>query len=204
MFYSKHRCRPAPADATLSNSVVTASEHLQSSDAELVQAIGQGDRLAFATLYDRYAGAMLAAAARMFGNRSEAEDLLHDLFVEVSQESHKFDESRGSVRAWLFLRLRSRACDRLRSHARARVAAIDEIPEGMVPPAELSIDRVRLGKALHGMSPADVLLLEQVYVAGHSLTEIAEHTTTPIGTIKSRLNRALAHLRETFAGNTVR
>jgi RNA polymerase sigma-70 factor (ECF subfamily) len=185
-------------------SVVSVNEHLTSSDADLVQAIGQGDRLAFATLYDRYAGVMLAVAERMFGNRSEAEDLLHDLFVEVSQDSHKYDESRGSVRAWLFLRLRSRAFDRLRSYARARVATIDEIPEGTEPPAELSVERLQLGKALNGMSPADVSLLEQVYVAGHSLTEIAEHTTTPIGTIKSRLNRALAHLRETLVGNSVR
>ena len=183
---------------------MAANRHLESSDADLVQAIGHGDQLAFATLYDRYAGAMLAVAERMFGNRSEAEDLLHDLFVEVSQESYKYDESRGSVRAWLFLRLRSRGCDRLRSHVRARVAAVDEIPEGAVPPPELSIDRVQLGKALNGMSPADVLLLEQVYVAGHSLAEIAEHTATSIGTIKSRLNRALAHLRETLAGNSVR
>lgn len=182
------------------------SAPLTPSDTDLVRAISSGDRAALSTLYDRYASAMLALSERMFGNRTEAEDLLHDLFLEIWQEAKKYDESRGSVKTWLFLRLRSRACDRLRSYGRVNAAPLDEL-NGMHHLTDhltdqkswLSTERVQLENALRGLPTSEVLLLQQVYVEGHSLAEIAERAEAPLGTIKSRLNRALTHLREALA-----
>ena len=81
-------------------------------DVSLISGAAAGDRDCLAALYDRYAPALLAIGRRILGDRREAEDLLHDVFIEVWRQAGDYDESRGSVRAWLLMRMRSRALDR--------------------------------------------------------------------------------------------
>ena len=75
-------------------------------DVELMQRAQSGDTEAFAAIYDRHAGALLALAQRMLGG--EALDLLHDVFLEAWQEVRSYDPSRATPRTWLLVRLRSR------------------------------------------------------------------------------------------------
>src|ERR1700749_1117317 len=83
-----------------------------SDDAEdevLVTAMAAGDRGAMATLYERHASLLLGLALRIVRERREAEDLLHDVFLEAWRTASGFDPKRGRVRTWLGLRMRSRA-----------------------------------------------------------------------------------------------
>src|SRR4051794_29932856 len=93
-------------------------------DAELVAALVRGDRSAMATLYDRHASLLMALAVRMLQDRAVAEELLHDVFLEAWHHARDYDVSRGTVRAWLLTRTRSRALDR--RAARARQARVVE------------------------------------------------------------------------------
>ena len=68
---------------------------------------------------------MLAAARRILRDHSEAEDLLHDVLMEAWEHSGTYDAARGSVRAWLMVRLRSRAFDRLSSARWSKVTSIE-------------------------------------------------------------------------------
>ena len=52
-----------------------------------MQATAQDDRQALAELYDRYAPRLLGLAERILGRRSDAEDLLHDFFIEVRKQT---------------------------------------------------------------------------------------------------------------------
>src|SRR5262249_31644509 len=70
-------------------------------DVELVRAVARGDRSALAALYDRYSPIMLALALRIVRERREAEDLLHDVFLEVWRTAKDYDPDRGRVRTWL-------------------------------------------------------------------------------------------------------
>ena len=98
-----------------------------------------GDRSAVGHLYDRHAPAMLGVASRILRDRRDAEDLVHDVFVEAWRKASSFSELRGSVRSWLLVRTRSRAIDRLRSlevarrHARSEAAQAGDGPA--IPPA---------------------------------------------------------------------
>src|SRR5882724_11510868 len=80
-------------------------------DAALVRAMAAGDRAALATLYDRHAALLLGLALRIVGERRDADDLLHDVFLEAWRTAKDFDPSRGRVRTWLAIRMRSRALD---------------------------------------------------------------------------------------------
>src|SRR3954468_21757335 len=80
-------------------------------DEVLVTAMAAGDRAALATLYERHAPLLLGLGLKIVRERREAEDLLHDVFLEAWRSAKDFDPKRGRVRTWLAIRMRSRALD---------------------------------------------------------------------------------------------
>lgn len=168
-------------------------------DAALVAGIAEGDRVALARLYNRYAPTLLAVGQRMLGGPREAEDLVHDVFIEAWRRASSYDPRRGSVRAWLLVRLRSRALDRRRARSGQpisidSVARLEERAAEGEDPA-LAPDRAAVRRALETLSIEQRAVLELGYFQGLSTSEIALRTGAPIGTVKSRLATALARLR---------
>ena len=169
---------PSPAESPEARLPIAAVP-LPASDVSLVAAIAAGTREALAELYDRYAPTLLTLAERLLHSSSDAEDLLHDFFLEVWHQAHTFDVERGSVRAWLVMRLRSRALDRLKSASYTRnvslsTSGIDleslQSPEGSPP--EITPSGVQ--RALGMLAPHEQILLDLAYFRGHSLPEVAD------------------------------
>jgi RNA polymerase sigma-70 factor (ECF subfamily) len=170
-------------------------------DVSLISGAAAGDRDCLAALYDRYASALLAIGRRILGDRREAEDLLHDVFIEVWRQAGDYDEARGSVRAWLLMRMRSRALDRRKSAAlskRADLPAPETVADADVHAGEdpaLGPDRQAVRRALAQLPAEQRQVLELGYFEGLSSSEIAERVCAPIGTVKSRVAAALSKLR---------
>jgi RNA polymerase sigma-70 factor, ECF subfamily len=174
-------------------------------DVSLIGGAAAGDRECLAALYDRYASALLAIGRRILGDRREAEDLLHDVFIEVWRQAGDYDEARGSVRAWLLMRMRSRALDRRKAAAfskRADLPAPDAIADALGDTAHggedpaLGPDRAAVRAALAQLPAEQRQVLELGYFEGLSSSEIAERVRAPIGTVKSRVAAALSKLRQ--------
>src|SRR3954465_1998456 len=105
----------------------SASLRPDEDDVTVITAIANGDRGSLERLYERYAPLLLGVGLKILrGGRQEAEDLLHDVFVEIWQHAGDYDRKRGSVRTWMLLRMRSRAFDRLKSAERSRTRSLDE------------------------------------------------------------------------------
>jgi len=172
-------------------------------DVSLISGAAAGDRDCLAALYDRYAPALLAIGRRILGDRREAEDLLHDVFIEVWRQAGDYDEARGSVRAWLLMRMRSRALDRRKSAAlskRADLPAPDNVADALSDAHAgedplLGPDRQAVRLALAQLPAEQRQVLELGYFEGLSSSEIAERVRAPIGTVKSRVAAALSKLR---------
>lgn len=169
-------------------------------DRKLIDAVRAGDREALGQLYDRHAPAMLGLALRVLGGRTEAEDLVHDVFIEAWKRAASHDAERGSVRAWLLMRVRSRAIDRVRALATAArygLAQRAEAPLAPSPPGpDAEADHRRASGALALLSAEQRAVLEAAYFEGLTCREISERQGIPIGTVKSRLSAALARLRD--------
>ncbi len=193
-----------------------SSTDSQTRDAVLVAAIAAGDKPALAELYDRYAPSLLGFGLRIMGERRESEDLLHDVFIEVWQKAADYDTVRGSVRAWLFLRMRSRAFDRRKSAAFSRVdsldtkvAALDRLDQaqgmdrGQAEDPLCGPDRTRVRLALDTLRDEQRLVLQLGYFEGMSSTEIANQLQIPVGTVKSRVAAALDRLRFALGAHTI-
>jgi len=173
-------------------------------DEALVLAVARGDRLAMAALYDRYAPLLLAVATRIVGNRIQAEDLLHDVLLEAWHRSGEYDPERGTVRAWLVTRVRSRALDERMGSARraelvrSKLPSLEDSAHGGCDVCGADGAHVRREVSL---LPRDLeTVIDLAYFEGLSAVEIGVRLKIPAGTVKSRLARAMALLRRHFLG----
>lgn len=170
----------------------TVSDH-----AELVEAVARGDRRALGLLYDAYAPQLLALGMRTTRDRVLAEDVLHDVFVEVWKAAWQYDPSRGSVLTWLGLRMRSRCIDRIRAPRRNRTGHLDETNH--LTPVEASAgmepDYTLMCEKLLTLPGEQREVLELGYFEGLSATEIATRVGIPVGTVKSRMRLGINKLR---------
>jgi RNA polymerase sigma-70 factor (ECF subfamily) len=169
-------------------------------DARLVRAMAEGDRQALAALYARHAGLLLGLAVRIVRERREAEDLLHDVFLEAWRAAKDFDPKRGRVRTWLAIRMRSRCLDHQKSARVSRNAGDAGLEVVVDDRAVASPDHGRVREALAGLGDDQREVVELAYFQGLSCSEIAARIAKPIGTVKSRLAAGLSRLREGLGG----
>lgn len=178
------------------------------SDAALVAAMARGEERAASVLYDRWAAMLLAVAARITRDRSEAEEVVAEAFVQAWRAAGKFEPGRGSVAAWLTTMARSRALDLVRARGRRHrheAAAGEEpnlpISHGQGPaapdvPVEAGERRQAVRAALAELPDPQRRALELAYYQGLSQSQIAEELGEPVGTIKTRTRLAMQKLRE--------
>jgi RNA polymerase sigma-70 factor (ECF subfamily) len=167
-------------------------------DARLVALVVRGERAALAALYDRHAPLMLALGTRILSDRTLAEDVVHDVFLEAWHHAREFDAGRGTVRAWLVTRMRSRSLDRrgkVQRTARVAESAAKESGPGSSE-GIAGADRERVRQGVAGLPQELGTIVDFAYFEGLTASEIAARLDIPIGTVKSRLARAIATLRE--------
>lgn len=177
-------------------------------DVELLREAARGDLAAISIIYDRFAGLLLSMAEKILTDRAMAEDLVHDVFLEVWRHAASYDPARGSVRTWMLVRLRSRALDRMRSaRSRREVGSDDSEPTSALSDLDredpsLEPDRKSIRRALAELPAEQRQVLELAYFHGLTSSEIAERMGSPLGTVKSRTAAAIAKLRSVMERGT--
>jgi RNA polymerase sigma-70 factor (ECF subfamily) len=171
-------------------------------DEELLAAVARGDRQAFAALHRRHAPTLLGLLTRMLGSRSDGEDVLQEVFLQIWRKAGQFDPRRGSAFYWVVTLARSRALDRLGTlGSRVRLAAgrlrpepVETVPD---PADEVSLaeDARRVRNALAQIPEAQRQVLLLAYFGGRSQSEIAEQLGAPLGTVKSHARLGLTKLK---------
>lgn len=169
------------------------------SDHALVQAIANGERQALAQLYKKYASQLFGLAQRILMHRTDAEDLIQDVFIEVWHKAAQYEPLRGSVQTWLLQRVRSRAIDRLRALRRFQTLVEHELDQEIEHASDAALDRDadwwRTSSALLHLSEEQMHALELCYFHGMTYQAIAAHIGIPISTAKSRVTSAIEKLR---------
>jgi RNA polymerase sigma factor (sigma-70 family) len=159
------------------------------------------DESALSELYDRYGGLIYGAGIRHLGDRTQAEDLVQDVFLSVWRSAASFDSSRASFATWVYRITRNRVTDLARRRS-ARVRTVAPVIEGAsTEPGEgdgtegilRTFDVVGV---LSELSSTHREILVLAYFGGLSQREISHHTGVPLGTVKSRTTAALRAARE--------
>lgn len=175
-------------------------------EAELIQRLQRGDDEALRALYDALGRNVHALALRMMGSREDAEEVVQDVFVTLHDAAGRFDPARGSARAWVYTIARNACRMRLRARG-ARPAKADGhdphdsgSPLRAGPDGAAPTDRLTVQQAFEGLSSDEARLLSDAFFGGYSYTEIADREGAPVGTIKSRIRRAMHKARDVLTG----
>ncbi|HET8575611.1 MAG TPA: sigma-70 family RNA polymerase sigma factor [Methylomirabilota bacterium] len=176
--------------------------------ARLITRIAQGDREAFSRFYDALAGIAFGLIRRVLRDPVTAEEVLQDVFLQIWREAAQYDPRRGSPEAWLIMKAKSRAIDRLRSIRRRDktfVAPVDESTarqdEATAPdPGVAAEERDLARSALAQLPAAQRQVIELAFFEGLTQTEIAARLGEPLGTVKTRARLGLERLRGILRG----
>lgn len=170
--------------------------------ADLLSRISRGDRAAFARLYDMLASRVFGLILRVLVDRSQSEEVLQEVFLEVWQSADRFAPNKGQGRAWVLTIAHRRAVDRVRSSqasadrdVRIGFRDLDVPHDGVAEQAELRIEGLRVAKAVAALPEVQREAITLAYFGGYSQSEIAALVGAPLGTIKTRMRDGLSRLR---------
>ncbi len=196
---------------------LTVADEASASEAEWIERVRQGDRLAFEWLVVHYQPSVYGLLYRLIGDAEEARDLAQETFLRVYQ---KIDQFRGeaSLRTWIYrIALRQaanhrrwwqrRARDRTISldgpHNGQQRAVIETLPDARPNSEQVLLDRERqqhLEWALRQVKPSYRVAVILRDVEGCSYEEIAHILRISVGTVKSRIARGRERLRQVLCG----
>lgn len=170
-------------------------------DDTLLNGVRRRERSAMADLYDRYAPLVYAVALRVLKKPQGAEDVMQEVLLQLWREPEMFDESRGSLGAWLSVMARNRSIDQLRRTRRlTEIGDLDfEAPVDVENEAVRNEAIAKIRNVLAGMPAEQRAALEMAVFEGCTHTEIAARTNTPLGTVKTRIRSGLHMIKATFA-----
>jgi RNA polymerase sigma-70 factor (ECF subfamily) len=174
-----------------------------------ILAVQNGDPEAFASLLGRYQNRLYRYLLRWVHEPASAEDLFQQTWMRVIQNIRRFDAKRN-FDAWLFAVARNIAIDYVR---RRRPASLEEplgddffLSDALATGAPGPLDQVlrsekieSVRRALESQPPVYREILSLRFEEEMKLEEIAEVLSVPLGTVKTRLARALERLRTAFS-----
>jgi RNA polymerase sigma-70 factor (ECF subfamily) len=172
----------------------------------LVAAAKSGDGDAFGQLVDRHGGRLFQLMLQLAaGDQEMAAELVQEAFVRAWERLDRFD-GRSAFYTWLYRLGRNRAIDVL---ARKRPRAMEDehleqasrpVDSGAAQAVERQETQAAVQAALAELSDEQRELILLRDFDGCDYAEISERLEVPVGTVKSRLNRARAALRERLSG----
>jgi RNA polymerase sigma-70 factor, ECF subfamily len=167
---------------------------------------GKGDRSAFETVYKATSAKLFGVCLRIFPDRTEAEEALQEAYLTIWNKAASFEAGRASPISWLVTVTRNRAIDRLRSKGKAGLTALDEAAE-IADPAPLAdaqmlaaSDSHALKGCIEDLNKRDAHFIRCAFIGGATYADLASSEGEPLGTVKSRIRRALLKLRSCMEG----
>jgi RNA polymerase sigma factor (sigma-70 family) len=163
--------------------------------------VGNGDRAAFEDVYRLTSAKLFGVCLRILPDRPRAEDALQGVYYAVWRNASRFDGCRGTAMTWLITIARNRAVDELRrskDRMFAPIAHAADVPDGRPLASErieAENEHLAMRRCLDRLSARDAAALREAFFGGSTYADLAASAAIPIGTMKSRIRRALLQLR---------
>src|SRR5262249_15212829 len=148
--------------------------------AAALNAVGSGDRRALQTVYRLTTTKLFAVCLRIFGERSEADDVLQEVYMTVWRKAAAFDPALSSPMTWLIATPRNRGIDHWRAHGPTRSMGPLEaaVERGETkPPADVALqgaqERAQLQRCLDGLASHERAALRGAFFDGNTYEELA-------------------------------
>lgn len=169
---------------------------------EMLVRVAAGDQGAFARVYDMLSPRVFGLILRVLVDRSQSEEVLQEVFLEVWQSAARFAPNKGQGRTWVLTIAHRRAVDCVRASqastdrdVRVGFRDLDVAYDGVAEQAQLRIEGRQVATALKTLPDPQREALTLAYYGGYSQSEIAALVGAPLGTIKTRMRDGLTRLR---------
>lgn len=182
-------------DAKIPGAVASAEREQR----RLARRLARRDDAALRELYALHGATTFSFLLRMLGDRPAAEDVQQQVYLEAWEKADRYDPRRGNLAAWLLMIARSRALDHLRRRVpeprdpSTTVLLVDAAEEAR---ADELVEQWRISDALARLGPDEADVLRRRFYLDQSQTDIAAETGLPLGTVKTRMTRALRRMAE--------
>lgn len=168
---------------------------------QLIVHLQQGQEDALRALYDEFSGVTYRVCLRMLGSPEDAEEALQDTFLRLEAQAPRYDSARGTVQTFVLTLAHHLCLERLRARRarpQSQPGTFDDPAFDLPAPSSARdpLDRALVEAALASLPDTDRALLEGMFFGGFTHAELTARTGLPLGTVKSRLRRALLKLRE--------
>ncbi len=169
---------------------------------EVITRCQEGDRNAFALLFEQYKNMVYHTALLMLNDSDEADDVLQEVFVRVHQSLHSYQPEKGAFTTWLH-KITVNYCLNLRRKHLFNLIPLDTVfsadRQMKYPSPEEQMDQDDIRSSLQKLSPKLRAVIVLRFYWGLTYTEISQTLDVPIGTVESRLNQALKNIRQSLS-----
>jgi RNA polymerase sigma factor (sigma-70 family) len=166
----------------------------------LLEQMSAGNKEAFDEFYQRYHQYIFQIAYKVLANRPEAEDITQEVFIEIYQKCDQYQASRGSIKAWVAVKTRSRSIDRLRKKPEMLADKLEDIIINASPAADQFViekmEKDLLRAALLKLPLPQQQAIYHMYYDQFTQKEIALKTNRPLGSVKSSIRYGLQNLKK--------
>jgi RNA polymerase sigma factor (sigma-70 family) len=172
-------------------------------EGELINLLLQKNRQGFDYLYRQYSGALYGIVCKVITDEQTAHDVLQEVFVKIWNNIDKFDPAKGRLYTWMLNLARNSAIDKLRSKGEIMKGKIHTGEDIVYKQAgnlktEQQTDAIGLRGIVATLKPEHQSIIELAYFKGYTLDEISKTLDVPLGTVKTRMRKALSLLREKY------
>lgn len=168
----------------------------------LIKYIREGDKRGWNMLIDRYSKTVYNLAFNFCGSSDDANDLTQDIFIKIYKNIDKFDEN-FNISSWIMRISKNHCIDYWRKNKKNnfRIDLEDNLARDEHSPEDALIKNSDLNKLREKMlrlKPDVRSLLILRDIQNHSYREIADSLDIPLGTVKSKINRARIQLAKLY------
>jgi RNA polymerase sigma-70 factor (ECF subfamily) len=171
--------------------------------AGLLARVARGDGPAFEAVYDQVTGLVFGTVLAVVRDPALSEEVTQEVLVEIWRAASRFDEARGSAKAWVTMIAHRRAVDRVRAEQRAAererravslAVAYDDVSETVAA----KLDRERVRRCLGALTDLQREAVTLAFYGGHTYRQVAGLLGVPPGTVSTRMRDGLIRLRDCF------
>lgn len=161
----------------------------------------QQSREGFNYLYKQYSAVLYGVIRKVIYDEATAQDVLQEAFVKIYNNISKYNPEKGRLYTWMLNVARNAAIDKLRSKGevmKGKIQTGDDIvyrSENELK-TEQKTDAIGLKESVASLAPEYQTIVELAYFKGFTLDEISKSLEIPLGTVKTRMRKAINLLRQ--------
>ena len=171
-------------------------------EVELVTAIQCRSKDGFDYLYKNYSSTLYGIVVKIVKNEEDAHDILQDVFVKIWKNIHQYNPALSRFFTWMSKIARNLSIDFLRTtycHNKAKTGEFKTGFKELSGVSETSVDVIGISKITDKLDANYRVLIDLAFYSDLTYEEIGKHLDIPLGTVKTRIRKALQMIRKEFS-----